>query len=109
MPFRGRLRACAPARGQRRRRRPRGWSGPCCWRARGAKMAADSQDVRRFAGHNPRGDANPARGSGGSEQAATKKAKARIVVADDEASSRSALATLLSGEGFEVVLAEDGP
>jgi two-component system response regulator HydG len=34
--------------------------------------------------------------------------RVRIVVADDEASARSGLATLLRQEGFEVVLAEDG-
>jgi two-component system response regulator HydG len=34
--------------------------------------------------------------------------RARIVVADDEASARSGLATLLRQEGFEVILAEDG-
>ena len=37
------------------------------------------------------------------------KAKVRVLVADDEASARSGLATLLRDEGFEVVLAEDGP
>jgi two-component system response regulator HydG len=36
------------------------------------------------------------------------KAPIRILVADDEASARSGLATLLRGEGFEVTLAEDG-
>ncbi len=36
-------------------------------------------------------------------------AKIRVVVADDEASARSGLATLLRDEGFDVVLAEDGP
>jgi len=34
--------------------------------------------------------------------------QARILVADDEASARNGLATLLRGEGFEVALAEDG-
>jgi len=34
--------------------------------------------------------------------------RARVVVADDEASARSGLATLLREEGFEVILAEDG-
>ncbi len=37
------------------------------------------------------------------------RAKPRILVADDEASARSGLGTLLGDEGFEVVLAEDGP
>ena len=37
------------------------------------------------------------------------KARPRIVVADDEASARSGLGTLLRDEGFEVILAEDGP
>ena len=32
----------------------------------------------------------------------------RVVVADDEASARSGLGTLLRDEGFDVVLAEDG-
>jgi two-component system response regulator HydG len=36
------------------------------------------------------------------------KVRGRILVADDEASARSGLATLLRGEGFEVDLAEDG-
>ncbi len=39
---------------------------------------------------------------------APEEARVRIVVADDEASARSGLATLLKQEGFEVVLAEDG-
>jgi two-component system, NtrC family, response regulator HydG len=36
------------------------------------------------------------------------KARASVLVADDEASARTGLATLLAGEGFEVTLAEDG-
>jgi two-component system, NtrC family, response regulator HydG len=36
------------------------------------------------------------------------KVRGRILVADDEASARNGLATLLRGEGFEVDLAEDG-
>jgi two-component system response regulator HydG len=36
------------------------------------------------------------------------KPRARIVVADDEPSARSGLATLLTDEGFEVATAEDG-
>jgi two-component system, NtrC family, response regulator HydG len=36
------------------------------------------------------------------------KTPARVLVADDEAGARSGLASLLRGEGFEVVLAEDG-
>jgi two-component system, NtrC family, response regulator HydG len=36
------------------------------------------------------------------------KARPRIVVADDEASARSGLGTLLRDEGFDVTLAEDG-
>jgi two-component system response regulator HydG len=44
------------------------------------------------------------------DEGATKgKARVRVVVADDEASARSGLATLLRDEGFDVVLAEDGP
>jgi two-component system response regulator HydG len=43
-----------------------------------------------------------------SDETKKSKARARIVVADDEASARSGLATLLRDEGFEVVLAEDG-
>jgi len=41
----------------------------------------------------------------------TKKpqARARILVADDDTSARKAMETLLAREGFEVVLAEDGP
>jgi two-component system response regulator HydG len=37
-----------------------------------------------------------------------KRSKVRVLVADDEASARSGLASLLRDEGFEVVLAEDG-
>jgi two-component system response regulator HydG len=38
----------------------------------------------------------------------TSTARPRVVVADDEAASRNALATLLRAEGFDVTLAEDG-
>jgi two-component system response regulator HydG len=38
----------------------------------------------------------------------TDKARPRVVVADDEASARSGLGTLLRDEGFDVILAEDG-
>jgi two-component system response regulator HydG len=38
----------------------------------------------------------------------TEKARPRVVVADDEASARSGLGTLLRDEGFDVILAEDG-
>ncbi|MGO9838644.1 MAG: sigma-54-dependent transcriptional regulator [Polyangiaceae bacterium] len=38
----------------------------------------------------------------------TSTVRHRVVVADDEAASRNALATLLRAEGFEVTLAEDG-
>ena len=37
------------------------------------------------------------------------RGRPRVVVADDEASARSGLATLLREEGFDVLLAEDGP
>jgi DNA-binding NtrC family response regulator len=39
---------------------------------------------------------------------ATRKERGRVLVADDEASARTGLATLLRAEGFEVDLAEDG-
>ncbi len=42
------------------------------------------------------------------EHRATTPVRARVVVADDEASARSGLATLLREEGFEVAVAEDG-
>jgi two-component system response regulator HydG len=42
------------------------------------------------------------------EDARTNKARPRVVIADDEASARSGLATLLREEGFDVLLAEDG-
>jgi two-component system response regulator HydG len=54
---------------------------------------------------NVRGGANSARVDM-NEKAG--KSKARIVVADDEASARSGLATLLRDEGYEVFVAEDG-
>jgi two-component system response regulator HydG len=59
---------------------------------------------------NVRSSANPAREAAMTDDGSTKaKARVKVVVADDEASSRSGLATLLRDEGFEVVLAEDGP
>lgn len=42
------------------------------------------------------------------EDSRTMKTKTRVLVADDEASARSGLSTLLRDEGFEVTLAEDG-
>jgi len=42
------------------------------------------------------------------EDAKKGKARARVLVADDEASARSGLATLLGDEGYDVTLAEDG-
>jgi len=39
---------------------------------------------------------------------AKEKAPVRVVVADDEASARAGLSTLLGGEGFDVLPAEDG-
>jgi len=44
-----------------------------------------------------------------SDEVKAKPARVRVLVADDEASARSGLATLLRDEGFDVVLAEDGP
>jgi two-component system response regulator HydG len=43
------------------------------------------------------------------DEARTDKARPQVVVADDEASARSGLGTLLRHEGFDVTLAEDGP
>jgi DNA-binding NtrC family response regulator len=42
------------------------------------------------------------------DQPRTEKARPRVVVADDEASARSGLGTLLRDEGFDVILTEDG-
>jgi len=42
------------------------------------------------------------------DEASKHKPRARVVVADDEQSARTALGTLLEEEGFEVLLAEDG-
>jgi two-component system response regulator HydG len=42
------------------------------------------------------------------DQPSTEKPRPRVVVADDEASARSGLGTLLRDEGFDVVLTEDG-
>jgi two-component system response regulator HydG len=42
------------------------------------------------------------------DQPKTEKARPRVVVADDEASARSGLGTLLRDEGFDVILTEDG-
>jgi two-component system response regulator HydG len=72
-------------------------------------MTANSIMSEPTSSRNVRLDANPAR-----EVAAVRgevkrgAGRVRIVVADDEASARSGLATLLRDEGFEVVLAEDG-
>ena len=44
-----------------------------------------------------------------SENTRNSAAKVRVLVADDEPSARSGMASLLRDEGFEVVLAEDGP
>jgi two-component system response regulator HydG len=44
-----------------------------------------------------------------SEAAKKSEGQVRVLVADDEASARSGMASLLRDEGFEVVLAEDGP
>jgi len=41
-------------------------------------------------------------------EGARNKATVRVVVADDEASARNGLSSLLRGEGFDVVVAEDG-
>jgi two-component system response regulator HydG len=61
---------------------------------------------------NVRADANPARegavADAAKDEVKKEKARVRVVVADDEASARSGLATLLRDEGFDVVLAEDG-
>src|SRR5271165_2231830 len=44
-----------------------------------------------------------------SEDTKKTKGQIRVLVADDEPSARSGMASLLRDEGFEVVLAEDGP
>jgi two-component system response regulator HydG len=44
-----------------------------------------------------------------SEDTKKTKGQIRVLVADDEPSARSGMASLLKDEGFEVVLAEDGP
>jgi two-component system response regulator HydG len=52
--------------------------------------------------------ANSARETNDVNEPKTSTVRHRVVVVDDEAASRNALATLLRAEGFEVTLAEDG-
>jgi two-component system response regulator HydG len=72
-------------------------------------MTANSLNSTPASPRKLREDANPAHEGPVSDEAAKRsKTRPRVVVADDEASARSGLATLLREEGFEVVLAEDG-
>ncbi|HEX8790359.1 MAG TPA: sigma-54 dependent transcriptional regulator [Polyangiaceae bacterium] len=72
-------------------------------------MTANSTISDQNGARNVRGDANRARqGNMKDGSPAPGESRVRIVVADDEASARSGLATLLKQEGFDVVLAEDG-
>src|SRR6202035_258194 len=73
----------------------------------GANWATDDNAPAR----NLREHVNSAREARVKDDSESTKAKVRprIVVADDESSARSGLGTLLRDEGFEVILAEDGP
>jgi two-component system response regulator HydG len=71
-------------------------------------MALDSQTGDGNGVRNLRFGANTAREGDVSDNVRKGAGRAKVVVADDEASARSGLATLLRDEGFEVVLAEDG-
>jgi two-component system response regulator HydG len=64
-------------------------------------------DVHRVAREVRRG-ADSAREDFVSKEPKQRTARARILVADDEASARSGMQTLLTQDGFDVVLAEDG-
>ena len=57
---------------------------------------------------NVRNDANPAHEVHVTDDVKKSEQRIRVVVADDEASSRNGLAMLLRDEGFDVILAEDG-
>ncbi len=71
-------------------------------------MSTNWANGNATAATNLRGGENSARETPVGEEARKTKAKIRVLVADDEASARSGLATLLRDEGFEVSLAEDG-
>jgi two-component system response regulator HydG len=64
--------------------------------------------VANGSARNVRGRANIAPEGSLKDEPRTDKARPRVVVADDEASARSGLGTLLRDEGFDVVLAADG-
>jgi two-component system response regulator HydG len=71
-------------------------------------MTTNSTIVENGSTRNVRGRANSALEGPVKDEPKTDKARPRVVVADDEASARSGLETLLRDEGFDVVLAEDG-
>jgi two-component system response regulator HydG len=68
-------------------------------------MIVNSAPDRAVATRIVRDSANPAPPS---DEVTKTRTAIRVVVADDESSARSGLATLLRDEGFEVILAEDG-
>jgi two-component system response regulator HydG len=71
-------------------------------------MTTRSTVVENGSARNVRGRANIALEGSVKDAPRTDKARPRVVVADDEASSRSGLGTLLREDGFDVVLAADG-
>ena len=71
-------------------------------------MTTNSTIVENGAARNVRERAKSAPEALVKDQPKTEKARPRVVVADDEASARSGLGTLLRDEGFDVILAEDG-
>jgi two-component system, NtrC family, response regulator HydG len=72
-------------------------------------MSANPAIVENGGTRNMRGRAKTAPEGHVTDEVETGKARPRVVVADDEASARSGLGTLLRDEGFDVILAEDGP
>jgi two-component system response regulator HydG len=71
-------------------------------------MTTNSPMMDNGTTRNVRDGAKSAREGVVKDEPSTDRARPRVVVADDEASARSGLGTLLREEGFEVVLAEDG-
>ena len=71
-------------------------------------MTANSTILENGSTRNVRDRAKTAPEGRVKDEPRTDKARPRVVVADDEASARSGLGTLLRDEGFDVILAADG-
>jgi two-component system response regulator HydG len=71
-------------------------------------MTPNAAPVQREAAHGLRGSAVRAPGVVARRAIAERRARLRVVVAEDEDGARGELANLLQHEGFDVVLAEDG-